>query len=143
MACLKATRQRSRRKRLHAAGDHSECVIGRCAAAVETDPGDSVKLDLPDEFGATTRAAITTLCEMPFPESDPRFLIMTVTVRLAQAFEKAPTAALASELRRNLEWLVLGQADPADKLDELRSRVAQKQADLLIRHALAVVPEAG
>ena len=51
---------RSRRHRLHASGDHSECVPGRCAALMDSiEPDFDIELDESlDGWGVVAKAAI-------------------------------------------------------------------------------------
>lgn len=133
---------RSRRKRRHAAGDHSQCVPGRCLRAPQQAPPDPVAVDSGEaRWGQATRAAVETISALAYEPGDPRWLISVTTIRLAQAFDKSPTPALAAEIRRNVTWLVTEDNQPADVLDEIRAGLVQSKADMLIQHALAVMPQ--
>jgi len=132
-----------RRKRLHAAGDHSMCSAARCDAVRYGLPPEVpvVDLDLPEGWGPAAKAALQMLAVMPYDADDPRYLIMRTTLALARVFDRAPTAALSAELRRNIAYLTLGMTEIADALDERRSRIVASTADSLIKYALSAVPD--
>ena len=133
---------RSKRKRMHAQGDHSECRPDRCPQA-PLDPG--APLDLGDrgqEYGPVTQVALTALSAMGFPEDDPRFAVAVLTLRLAEAFDRAPTAALNAQIRQNLTWLRYEAGIDPDKVAEIRARVVLGQADTLLKHAFSTLEDA-
>lgn len=111
-------------------------VVPDLAAVAEDD-------EQPGQFGPAVQAALDALGQMAFAEDDPRFLIAVTVIRMAEAFDTAPTAGLAGEIRRQVSWLLEQGLSDADRVDEIRAKVAQKHAKLLIEHAFSKVPASG
>jgi hypothetical protein len=76
---------RSRRKRLHAAGDHSMCVVGRCLAATEQAIPNPAMDDITAGLGQTARAAVEMIACLRYQPGDPRWLISVLTIRAGQS----------------------------------------------------------
>jgi len=134
-----------KRKRAHALGDHSLCSAARCEKArreLPVEAPDDVPLDLPGDYGAVARATVRALALLPYGPDDPRYVTMLCAVRLARAFDISPTPGIAAELRHQIAYLQLGvELGEADEIDARRARLAQLSADMLIKHALSIVPD--
>ena len=81
---------RNRRKRLHAAGNHSICREGRCQSVAMPDG----RVAGPGMVEQAVRAFMAT---MPFEEGDPRGVSSVVAVRLAQIVDQEGSPLAAKE----------------------------------------------
>jgi hypothetical protein len=114
-------------------GDHSLCDASRCDAARRAD------YDPPDgELHPASMTAVTlkALAELPFSDSDPRFVIATLVLKLSAIFDVQPSTLVSAEIRRNLDWLASHPDASPDILDGLRARIAVKQIAALEQAAI-------
>lgn len=97
----------------------------------------------PGPFGPAVQAAVDALGAMPFAQDDPRFVVAVTVLKMCEAFDNAPTAGLAGEIRRQVDWLLEQGLSEADRITEIRAQAAEKHARLLIAHAFSKVPASG
>jgi hypothetical protein len=135
---------RAQRKRAHDRGDHSLCKVENCgkgarlprrppAAAELADP------EMPASWGPTLRAAVESISSFAFmaDETDPRFLVGAMTVRLAKAFDAKPAAAIGAQMASNVKWM-LGCADEQpDEVTEVQSAARTRKAQALMAALVA------
>lgn len=137
---------RSRRRRLHAQGDHSTCVLGRCdallhaagvrRAQVAADPAPVVADDGVRRPGGIESAVVAFVASLPYRDPDPRALLGLIAVRLAQRVdETGALPAAVRELRVLLVQLVEVPNSPSGVVDEVRLRAAQRRLDSILATA--------
>jgi hypothetical protein len=108
---------RSRRRRLHQAGNHALCKEGRC---------DSVAL--PDGRiagpGSVEQAVLGFLSLRPFKEGDPRGISAAVAARLARVVDQEGSPLAARELVGVCKYIAAWSNLPGDGdfLDELNAQ---------------------
>jgi hypothetical protein len=124
---------RARRYRAHNRGDHSLCSPERCRDA--RDARDVAEV-LPEGGMTVSEATAATVAALSFPPEDPRSTLSVVAMRLAEAFDIAPSASLARELRQCLGELVDHPGAPAGVVTELVARRLARRVDGVITHAL-------
>jgi hypothetical protein len=123
---------RARRARLHRHGDHSLCLAQRCTAAeVRT----TLRLpEDPDPGAGPVEASLRVYAEaLHLPADDARAPMVQVAIRLGQAIDAGQNLSAASgQLHQLVRWMGEFQAK-ADQLDGIRTRVALKQVDSVLR----------
>jgi hypothetical protein len=127
--------QRQRRHKKHIAGDHSECKPSRCPAVALPASLAPAAGRNGERHGELTEVILDVLAELPFAETDPRFVISAVTLKLAAEFDKTPSVPLAQEIRRNVMLLRDQAAEAATSLTAIRARVSVKSMELLLGRA--------
>jgi hypothetical protein len=81
-------------------------------------------------------ATAATVSSLSFPPEDPRSALSVVAMRLAEAFDVAPSVSLARELRQCLGELVDHPNDAPGVVTELVARRLARRVDGVITHAL-------
>lgn len=128
---------RSKRYRAHKRGDHRLCDPSRCRARrVAESTAVAFGEDGYEPTETATQAVDALVGALAFSEDDPRSVMAVIARRLAVAFDEAPTAAIARELRGTVAWLAERPNEAADQLDELRARRLVRLVDVATQHGV-------
>jgi hypothetical protein len=123
--------ERSRRKRLHAAGDHSECTARCPAGRMRLAPVPPPALPA---AGSIADAVLDFTAACKFAPEDARTPIAHLAVRLARQCDADPeNMRAAAELGRLLAWLSEHPASPPDAIDEIQARRLARRAGSMLR----------
>ena len=115
--------ERQRRSRAHRKGDHGLCDPAQCEALQDGTVG-QVEAEV-REFNSA----------LAFEQHDPRCVMGVIAVRLGEAFDRKPSAALARALRTLLSFIGSDPSSRPGKLDEIRARMVARRVEGLLEDA--------